>query len=338
MTLQHNISLKPFNTFGIDVSCKLFAEINSKEDVFSLIHSNVLSEEKYFILGGGSNILFTKDFDGLVIKPNNQSIEIADTNDDFVWVKAGAGVVWDELIDFALANNLSGIENLIGIPGTVGASAYQNIGAYGVEAKDCIEEVEVINLLNGKNYTLANEDCAFGYRNSIFKQNEQNTELIYAVTYKLSTKPNINVSYGSIKQELDALNISNPSIKDISDIINRIRTEKLPSPTEIGSGGSFFKNPSVSKLQYDLLKKDFPNIVAYPNSDGTFKISAGWLIDQCGWKGKSIGNAGVYHKQALVLVNLGNATGDEIKNLAEIIQKSVRERFDINLEPEVLIL
>ena len=338
MQFPQNVSLKPFNTFGIDVSCKLFTEIKSKEDVYLLIESNVLSNEKHLILGGGSNILFTKDFDGIVIKTNNQFIEIIDSTDDFVWVKAGAGVVWDEFIDFVLANNLSGIENLIGIPGTVGASAYQNVGAYGVEAKDCIEEVEVINLANGKNYTLKNEDCAFNYRNSIFKQNKNKSEFIYAVTYKLSAKPNVNTSYGSIREELEKLHISSPTIKDIAGIINRIRTEKLPSPEEIGSGGSFFQNPSVSKKQHESLKKNFPAIVAYPNADNTFKISAGWLIDQCGWKGKSCGNAGVYPKQALVLVNLGNATGNEILKLSEMIMESVLEKFGIELEPEVLIL
>lgn len=338
MTFQHNLSLEPFNTFGIDVSCKLFAEINSKEDVHRLIESNMLSNEKHLILGGGSNILFTKDFDGIVIKANNQFIEIVESNDDLVYVKAGAGVLWDDLIDFALTNNLSGIENLIGIPGTVGASAYQNIGAYGVEAKDCIEEVEVINLLNGKHYVLKNEDCAFEYRNSIFKQNTDKSEFIYAVTYKLSTNPNLNTTYGSIQQELEKLHIAEPSIRDIADIINRIRVDKLPSVDEIGSGGSFFKNPSISNEQHELLKSRFPNIVAYPNANGTVKISAGWLIDQCGWKGKTVGNAGVYDKQALVLVNMGNATGSEIKKLSEMIQQSVNEKFGIELEPEVLIL
>lgn len=338
MHFLQDFSLKRFNTFGIDVSCKLFTEANSKEDIYSLIDSRILTNEKYFILGGGSNILFTDNFDGLIIKTNNQFIEIAGSDNDFVWIKAGAGVVWDELVEFALANNLSGLENLIGIPGTVGASAYQNIGAYGVEAKDSIEEVEVINLSTGKNYSLKNGDCNFEYRNSIFKQNKSKSEIINSVTYRLSVRPIINTSYGNIQEELTQKRIKEPSIHNIADIIKDIRNKKLPNPKVLGSGGSYFKNPVVSNEKYDVLKKSFPNIVAYSHTENTFKISAGWLIDQCGWKGKSIGQAGVFEKQALVLVNLGNATGKEIVHLAEEIQKSVKKQYDIDLEPEVIIL
>ena len=338
MNIKQNISLRPFNSFHIEASCQLFAGVNSQDDLQELIRSGLLNEQPYFILGGGNNVLFTKDFDGLILKMNAHFIEIINSGDEYVLVKAGAGVDWNDFVEFALANNLSGIENLTGIPGTVGASAFQNIGAYGVEAKDCIEEVELTNLRSGDTHLLKNKDCRFGYRNSIFKQRANQEDIITSVTYKLSKVPRINTSYGNIRQELERKGILQPTLHDISHIIKAIRSQKLPDPERIGSGGSFFKNPVISEENFRTLKDRFPEVVAYPHAENEVKVSAGWLIDRCGWKGKSIGQAGVYEKQALVLVNLGNANGKEILHLADAIRYSVKEMFRIELEPEVIIL
>ncbi len=337
MIFSNNISLKKLNTFGINVKCKLFYEINNKGNLKELIKTNQFKQNNYLILGGGSNILFTEDYDGLIIKNEIRGIDIIDEDDETKRIKVGAGENWHQFVLWTIKNELSGIENLALIPGNVGASPIQNIGAYGVEVKDFIDKVWTINLKNGKEKIFTNSECKFKYRDSIFKNELKDQYIILYVSFKLSKLPMLNTKYKDINSELLSLSLEK-STKNICNAVINIRKRKLPDPKKIGNSGSFFKNPVIEKEKFEYLKKIYPNIIGYKISSTEIKLAAGWLIDQCGWKGYRYKDAGVHKNQALVLVNYGEATGKEIINLAEKIQNSVKKKFDINIYPEVNII
>ena len=337
MIFSNNISLKKRNTFGINVKCKLFYEINNKGNLKELIKSNQFKQNNYLILGGGSNILFTEDYDGLIIKNEIRGIDIIEEDDETKKIKVGAGENWHQFVLWTIKNELSGIENLALIPGNVGASPIQNIGAYGVEVKDFIDKVWTINLKNGKEKIFTNSECKFKYRDSIFKNELKDQYIILYVSFKLSKLPMLNTKYKDINNELLSLSLEK-STKNICNAVINIRKRKLPDPKKIGNSGSFFKNPVIEKEKFEYLKKIYPNIIGYKISSTEIKLAAGWLIDQCGWKGYRYKDAGVHKNQALVLVNYGEATGREIINLAEKIQNSVKKKFDVNIYPEVNII
>ncbi len=332
--IEQNVSLKPYNTFGLDARAKLMARVNSIPVLQEVLADATLKSEERFILGGGSNILLTRNVDGLVIKNEIAGIELVDEQPTHYLVKSGAGVVWHELVMHCIQNGFAGIENLSLIPGNVGAAPMQNIGAYGVELKDVFHSLEAVEMATGNVETFSASDCQFGYRESVFKRKLKGQFIISSVTLKLNKQPNLNTSYGAIEQELERLDISAPSIKDVSRAVINIRQSKLPDPKELGNSGSFFKNPVVPTSKYEELKSAHPNIPGYPAGENT-KLAAGWLIEQCGWKGKVVGNTGSHAKQALVLVNYGNATGVEIFELSEQIMQSVYDTFGVQLEREV---
>lgn len=332
--IEKNVSLKPYNTFGLDAEAKLMARVDSVSALQEVLTDSRLKNEDRFILGGGSNLLLTKDISGLVIKNELLGIELIDETDDSFLVKSGAGVVWHNLVMHCIAKGYAGIENLSLIPGNVGASPMQNIGAYGVELKDVFHSLEAVEMTTGNVEAFSPADCAFGYRESVFKHKLKGQFVISSVTLKLGKEANVNTSYGAIEQELERLSISSPTIKDVSQAVINIRQSKLPDPKELGNSGSFFKNPVVPTLKYEELKAKHPTIPGYPAGEKT-KLAAGWLIEQCGWKGKVVGNTGSHRLQALVLVNYGNATGVEIFNLSEEIMNSVWEVFGVRLEREV---
>jgi UDP-N-acetylmuramate dehydrogenase len=335
MEIEQNISLKPYNTFGIEVSSKKFVEVNNLEELSAIISTN---SDPILILGGGSNMLFTQDFNGLVIKNNFKGIVVVEESENDITLKVGAGEIWHEFVLYCIANNYSGIENLSLIPGNVGASPMQNIGAYGVEVKDLITNVEAFHLKEMKSVSFTNEECEFDYRSSIFKTSQKGNYFITAVTFKLHQKANVNTSYGAIEAELLNMNITHPTIKDVSNAVINIRTSKLPDPKKIGNSGSFFKNPLVSADLKNKILAKHPDAPNYSQPNGEFKMAAGWLIEKCGWKGKRIGNYGVHANQALVLVNYGGAKGIDIFQLSEDIVESVYQTFGIKLEREVNII
>lgn len=337
MIIHKNISLKPYNTFGIDVKASSFISISDVEELKEVLDSKEYPDK--FILGGGSNMLLTKDVDALVIHVNLKGIEILKDNSEHVWVKANAGEVWHEFVLFCLKNNLGGIENLSLIPGNVGTAPIQNIGAYGVELKDVMESCEALNIKTKEIRSFSNAECQFGYRNSIFKTQEKGNFIITSVTFKLTKRNHVlHTEYGAITQELDSLEIQNPTIQDVSRAVINIRESKLPDPKEIGNSGSFFKNPVISSKAFEKLKENFPDIPGYVLSDSEVKVPAGWLIETAGFKGKTFKNYGVHTKQALVLVNYGGASGQEIYQLSKLIQTTVRRIFDISIEAEVNII
>ncbi|MBK9380260.1 MAG: UDP-N-acetylmuramate dehydrogenase [Chitinophagaceae bacterium] len=336
MLLQENISLKPYNTFGIDVKARYFATFNDTDELAETL--NLKSQTSNLIVGGGSNILLTKDYDGLVLK--NEICGIVELHEDseYVYVKAGAGENWHQFVLYCIERNWAGVENLSLIPGNVGASPMQNIGAYGVEIDDVFWDLEAFHKKDKKVVTFTRSDCEFGYRESVFKEKFKDQFVILNVTFQLRKKPRFNTSYGAIEQELERMGVKELSLKAISAAVINIRNSKLPNPGEIGNAGSFFKNPSVTNEQFVSLKARFENMAGHENIDGTVKLAAGWLIEQCGWKGYRKGDAGCHAKQALVLVNYGNATGREIYNLSEEIMQSVKEKFGLTLEREVNII
>lgn len=338
MNIAENYSLKALNTFGINAEAKYFASFSSIEELKEILSQKKFEHIPKFILGGGSNILFTKDFEGLILKNNIKGIELLKEDENFYYVKAGAGEVWHDLVLHCVDNNYAGLENLSLIPGSVGAGPIQNIGAYGVELKDVLLELEALKIEDLKTYTFTNAVCKFGYRESVFKNELKNKYIITSVTYKLYKKPQLNTSYGAIEKELGAMGIKNKTIKDISKAVCNIRNSKLPNPSQIGNAGSFFRNPGVPREKFNTLKKQFPDIVGYDVNTDVVKIAAGWLIEQCGWKGKIYGDAGVHKLQALVLVNYGNATGNEILELSQKIMDSVKNKFGVELEREVNII
>lgn len=335
--LQKNISLKTYNTFGINAKASFFANFSSVDDLIKLLKER--ENRKLFILGGGSNILFTKNFDGLVLKNEIQGFKIIQESENYVVVEVGAGMNWHAFVLKCLEMNFGGVENLSLIPGNVGASPMQNIGAYGVEIKDVFEYLDAVHIETGKVKRFSNKDCDFGYRESVFKTYAKGQYIICQVGYRLTKIHKLNTSYGAINMELEKQGVNNPSIKDVSNAVIAIRKSKLPDPKKIGNAGSFFKNPIVSIQKLQILKQKHPNIPNYPSGPETAKLAAGWLIEQAGWKGKTYDEKyGVHKNQALVLVNYGNADGDEILKLSNLIISDVYQKFNIELEREVNIL
>lgn len=335
MLLQKNISLKPFNSFGIDVAANYFAAVDSVDSLLEVLSSPEAKNNPVSIIGGGSNILLTKNVDGLIIRNEIEGIlDIIDVGDYYL-IKVGAGMNWHQFVIYCIHQGMAGVENLALIPGSVGASPIQNIGAYGVELKDIFHSLEAVHLKDVQQIQLTQKDCAFGYRDSIFKRAYKNQFVITSVTFKLSKKPTYNISYGAIQQELDAMGVKDLSLVSIAQAVMNIRNSKLPNPDRIGNAGSFFKNPEITDEQYQTLKKSFPELIGHAVGNGFIKLAAGWLIEQCGWKGYRKGDAGCYDKQALVLVNYGLAQGTEIYSLSEDIMRSVNDKFGIMLEREV---
>jgi len=338
MIVSENISLKPYNTFGIEVKTKVFAEMQTLSDIQIFCNTSEYKGKPKLVLGGGSNILFTKDYDGIIIKINTKGILKTKETNEHVFLNVQSGETWDDFVNFCLQNNYCGVENLILIPGNVGTCPIQNIGAYGVEVKDIIESVEVLDINTLQMYELSNNECHFDYRDSIFKHKLYGKVIILSVTFRLNKTHILNFEYNAVKEELQASGISKPNIHNVAQAIKNIRQQKLPDPKEIGSAGSFYKNPSVTENELKNIKSIFPNIPYYVQPDNLYKIPAAWLIEQCGWKGYNKGDAGVHKNQALILVNYGNATGKDILNLAIKIQESVLKKFGLKLETEVNII
>ena len=332
-----HFGLYPFNTFGMDVEAAYFSAIRKEEELQQLKDYEAY-RNGIFILGGGSNILFTQDVPQWVIRNEIKGIEKIKEDNEHIWLKAGAGEVWHLFVLYCVNNNYAGVENLSLIPGTVGAAPIQNIGAYGMEVKDIIESVRFFNIETGIFETFTNSDCQFGYRDSIFKHLLKGKIIITSVVFKLNKQPVFNTSYGNIQQELDAKGIKELSIKAISDAVISIRSSKLPDPKEIGNAGSFFKNPEIATSQFEVLKSAYPNIPGYSISEDIVKVPAGWMIEQCGWKGFRENDYGVHQHQALVLVNYSKARGAQIAALSDKIILSVHDKFGIDLEREVQIV
>lgn len=337
MTVQKNISLKPYNTFGIDAKARFFCEVNSIDD---LVHALQLDEHtEKFIISGGSNMLITNDIEALVLHINIKGIEIVEEEDNHVILKVMAGENWHQMILWALERNYGGLENMSLIPGNTGTAPIQNIGAYGVELKDTFVSCKAIEIATLQLHEFSKEDCQFGYRDSYFKNAGKGKYVITSVNLKLTKKNHVlNTSYGAIETELVKQNTKTPTIKSISNTVIKIRQSKLPDPSKLGNSGSFFKNPIVSQLEFDTFTKKHPNAPFYKISDESYKIPAGWLIEKCGFKGKRYGDAGVHKNQALVLVNYGNAKGQDILDLANTIIKRVQQEFKINITTEVNII
>jgi UDP-N-acetylmuramate dehydrogenase len=330
--------LKPLNTFGINVNAELFFQFDEPFELLDFLQlKRNTSSQGILILGGGSNILFTKEFEGLVIHPKNKGISIEKETADHIWIKARAGEIWDDVVNFCVSNDWGGLENLSLIPGCAGAVPVQNIGAFGVEVKDTIDSVELINLKKFNTEIFSNTDCEFGYRDSIFKHRHKGRYLVTSVIFKL-TKHNhqLNIQYGNIEQELKKYNGIN--IHNIRKAVITARESKLPDPKITGNAGSFFKNPIISNNRANDLKIIFPAIPLFDFSSDMKKAAAGWMIEQCGWKGKWMGNAGVHNKHALILISNGKATGAEVLQLSEAIKESVYKKFGIEIEPEVNII
>ncbi|HBF89107.1 MAG TPA: UDP-N-acetylenolpyruvoylglucosamine reductase [Bacteroidales bacterium] len=332
-----NFDLTTFNTFGIKAHCDYYIPFTDVSKLRSIIYNDKrLKSLPNFVLGGGSNILFTKNFNGLILHPLMNGLEKVNEDNDFVWIKAGSGVVWDDFVQYAVENNYGGVENLSLIPGNVGACPVQNIGAYGVEAKDVIDKVYAVKISDFSTKLFSNAECKFDYRDSIFKNKLKGQYFITNVTFKLSKKHKLVTNYGKVDEELKKYQEQN--IQSVRNAIIAIRREKLPDPKEIGNAGSFFKNPIIDQSKAEQIKQEFPTIVLYSVDSQQYKVVAGWLIEQCGWKGKQINHVGVHKNQALVLVNHGKATGNEILELSNNIQESVMQKFGIQINPEVNIL
>ena len=347
MKIEENISLKQYNTFGINVSAKYFARFNTVEELHELLEFKKLQTTNLqfptLILGGGSNILFTKDFDGLILKNEIMGIRTVKEDEHHIYVHAGAGENWQGFVQHCIGKNWAGIENLSLIPGHVGASPIQNIGAYGVELKDIFFSLEAFHIKEKKIISFSLNDCEFAYRESVFKKKSSNQFVITGVTYRLNKEPVFNIAYGVIEQELERAGVKQLSISAVSKAIIHIRSNKLPDPSVTGNAGSFFKNPHVPAVAFMKIKDKYPNLVGYPQDNGDVKIAAGWLIEHCGppgvlsWKGFRKGDAGCHNRQSLVLVNYGNAIGKEIYDLSEEILQCVKDKFGVELEREVNI-
>ena len=337
MTLYENYSLKELNTFGLDVKARWYVEVNSTEDLVLILNDEKNKNENKLILGGGSNILFTGDFNGVVIRNKIEKIEKVSEDDDYVFITAGAGLNWHTFVLYTVEHKYQGLENLSLIPGCVGAAPIQNIGAYGNEIRNTFQHLHALSFEDGEIHLFDAETCRFGYRDSIFKHEGKNKYCILDVTFRLNKRGKLNTSYGAIEEQLKRMNVSEPNLSDVSNAVIAIRKSKLPDPLVIGNAGSFFKNPEIPVVLFDKLVKEFPGLVGYP-SGGNVKLAAGWLIEQCGWKGKRIGNVGMHEKQALVLVNYGGATGKELLSHAEKVKESVFGMFGVELEMEVNII
>lgn len=334
--IEKNISLQPFNTFGIDVKAAYFSRFSSTEELSMLFKET--KELPFVIIGGGSNLLLTSDFNGIVLRNEILGKTILEETADSVLVKIGSGENWHEFVLWAVENDFGGVENLSLIPGSVGASPMQNIGAYGVEIKDVFEHLLAYHIESGETHQFSLEDCQFGYRESVFKRSLKNQYVITEVCFRLEKNRKVNTTYGAIEQELQKMGVSSPTIRDVSNAVISIRQSKLPNPAELGNAGSFFKNPVVDAKIADSILEKFPSAPVYLAENGKKKLAAGWLIEQAGWKGKTIGTCGVHKLQALVLVNYGGSTGNQIYHLSTAIITDIQEKFGVTLEREVNIL
>lgn len=336
MLVCKNISLKRYNTFGLDYKAECLIRLSSIRSTVSLLRKENLIKKPLLIVGSGSNLLFTDNFNGTIIKSEFSGIKIEEETADTVLISAGSGVNWDKLVEWCVNKGFGGLENLSLIPGTAGASAIQNIGAYGAEAGNVIEKVKAVSVEDGSLAEFSNSECRFGYRSSTFKNGLKGKYLIIKVYYRLTINPVLKLDYGSLNEEIKKL--GEPSLSNIRDAVINIRRSKLPDPDLIGNAGSFFKNPVVTDKQAMRLLKMFPDMPQYTDVPGFKKLAAGWMIDKCGWKGRRIGDAGVHDKQALVIVNYGKATGKEIYELSELVKRSVSDKFGVNLEREVEVI
>jgi UDP-N-acetylmuramate dehydrogenase len=337
--IQENVQLKTLNTFGIRANARHFVSLQSPDDLFELQQTDLFKNEPRLILGGGSNVLLTHDFNGLVIHNNLKGIQSTHETDETITLKVASGEVWHPFVMHCVQHNWGGVENLSLIPGTMGAAPMQNIGAYGVEIQEVINQVEGIELLNGSTRVFSKSDCRFGYRESIFKQELKEKIFISSVTLTLTKKNHLlRTGYGAIQDTLREMGVTEPTIQAISEAVIHIRSKKLPDPAVIGNAGSFFKNPTITQQHYTSLKSTWPEIPGYPIENQTVKVPAAWLIEQCGWKGKRVGDAGVHQHQPLVIVNHDRATGEELLSLAMQVRTSVQGKFDITLTPEVNII
>ena len=334
--IYENISLRKYNTFGLNIKADRLITFKMEENAIRFFEQQKESDGKFLIVGGGSNILFTSDFHGTIIHPDLDRINMEEKKSDYVIVSSGAGVVWDVLVELTVNHGFGGLENLSLIPGLVGATPVQNIGAYGAEVRETIEKVRAVSMTDGSVREFTNKECRFGYRDSIFKGELRGKYLITKVYYKLSTRPKLSLEYGSLKDEVNKL--GSTSLLNVRQIVINTRQKKLPDPLQIGNAGSFFKNPVVTDKVAEELKSKNPGLPVFKDRTGCIKLAAGWLIEQCGWKGKRIGEAGVHDKQALILVNHGNATGKELFELSEQIRESVLDKFGISLEREVEVV
>ena len=341
LSIQSNVSLKCHNTFGIDVNARYWVDIRHENDLQTLFQLTDYANTPKLILGGGSNVLFCQDFNGMVVHVDIQGITLVREDEQHIYLKAGGGVNWHELVLYCVDHDYAGMENLSLIPGTVGAAPMQNIGAYGVEIEQVFDSLTAVDRHTGELTYFSHADCAFGYRESVFKRELKERYIITNVTFRLDKQPTFHTRYGAIQETLDAMGVSNEdlSIRAISNAVIRIRRSKLPNPAEVGNAGSFFKNPEIPQPQFDALKSQYPDLPGYPLADtGRVKVPAGWLSEQAGWKGHRAGDAGVDAKQALVLVNYGNATGHEIMALAREVQQSIGEKYGIEITPEVNVV
>lgn len=338
LKISENHQLISLNTFSINARAKFFAECFTNKEILDVIREKNIPLKKLLILSGGSNILFTDDYNGLILKISTGGIETIREDNDHVWVRAQAGVNWHELVTYSLSRDLGGLENLSLIPGNAGAAPIQNIGAYGTEQKDVFTELEALNLATGRVKVFDKAACRFGYRDSIFKNEFKGKWIVISVTYRLNKNPKINTSYGAIGHELKQMGVEHATVKDVGEAVCRIRNRKLPDPGKTGNAGSFFKNPIIGEKQFQRLQQKYPDLIFFPLGENRFKLAAGWMIDKLGWKGYRKGDAGVCKSQALVLVNHGHATGKEILGLANEIRKSVKAEFDVELQPEVNIV
>jgi UDP-N-acetylmuramate dehydrogenase len=335
MQIQENVSLRPYNTFGFDAKARHFVSITSTSQLQKLLLDPHWAPLPKWILGGGSNVLLTRNVDALVLRMEIKGIEQVREDDHHLWLRVGAGENWHQFVQHCVENGYAGVENLSLIPGTVGAAPMQNIGAYGVEIKDVFEELEAVHVATAELRTFDAAACAFGYRESVFKRGLKDKYIITCVTFRLSKQPNYHLSYGDIQKTLEELHGGVPSLRAISEAVTRIRQSKLPDPNEIGNAGSFFKNPEIPKTQFDALKEQHPTLPGYPVGEEVVKVPAGWLIEQAGWKGHRAGAVGVHDRQALVLVHYGGGSGSQVRELAQQVQASVEEKFGIRLTPEV---
>jgi UDP-N-acetylmuramate dehydrogenase len=337
MQIISNQSLLAFNTFGIDCSARWFATFESNEELLALLDEKIVQQNRRLILGGGSNLLFTKPFEGIVLKNNLTGITLDHETEDHYFVRACAGEIWHQFVMHCIQNNYAGIENLALIPGCVGASPMQNIGAYGVELKDVFHSLDAVHIQDKISQTFTATECSFGYRESVFKNKEKDRWIITSVTFRLDKRPHLKTSYGAIEAELDQMHLDQITIRDVAKAVMQIRSSKLPNPNQLGNAGSFFKNPLVNKDVYKAIREQYEQVPAYPITTEEVKIPAGWLIEQAGWKGKKRITHGVHDKQALVLVNYGNARGEDILQLSEDIISDIAQKFNITLEREVNI-
>lgn len=338
MQTEQDVHLKKFNTFGANIKAKKLARITSSSQLQQLLSDLKPEPEKVLVLGGGSNILFTRDIeDELVLKMEIKGVDLLKEDDKHAWVAAGAGESWHDFVLKTIEMNLQGVENLSLIPGTVGAAPIQNIGAYGVEIKETFDSLEAVEIATGKKRVFSAEECEFGYRHSVFKEKLKKQFVITHVHFKLNKSHSFNTTYGALQQTLEEMRVDKPNLRSVSDAVVHIRQSKLPDPAQIGNCGSFFKNPIVANSEYERLKSEYPEVPGYPVDDEHTKLAAGWLIEHAGLKGFRKGNVGTHSKQALVLVNHGNASGAEAWELAQLIQQKVKEKFGIEIVPEVNI-